>query len=344
MLPLGTGGAFVLGPGRCGSTMLSDILNTHPDILSLSEFFSMQGEGALLPGRISGRTYWRRLSHQTKSMRLMMTPENAPNEFLYRPGMGRFPIDNVPPLLASTLPHLSEDPDTLFDTLAETVPDQPKQTVEHHHSMLFERLKELCGGRVWVERTGMSIMYARLMPKLFPAAKYIMMYRDGRDVVLSFQAFKPIRPMIWNWTWFRKIGPNILDLDYPTARSRRLRFNDRFFGPDVLVKWMLNTAPPLKTCAEFWSQATLQSLPEFEKIPASRRTFLRFETLTSEPRSELVRLMRFLDVDVDEAWLDRSAAIPQALEPRWKRLDREQQQELSAWTEDARDAVDQTFR
>ncbi len=29
---------FVVGTGRCGSTMLSDMLRAHPDILSLSEF------------------------------------------------------------------------------------------------------------------------------------------------------------------------------------------------------------------------------------------------------------------------------------------------------------------
>ena len=36
---------FVLGTGRCGSTTLSDILNAHPRILSLSEFISFTGIG-----------------------------------------------------------------------------------------------------------------------------------------------------------------------------------------------------------------------------------------------------------------------------------------------------------
>ncbi len=273
----------------------------------------------------------------------MMTPENAPNEFLYRPGMGRFPIDNVPPLLASPLPHLSDDPDTLFDELSKTVPDHPKQTVERHHAMLFERLRELCGGKVWVERTGMSIMYVRLLPKLFPAAKHIMMYRDGRDVVLSFQAFKPIRPMIWNWKWFGKTGPSLLDLDSPAGRSRYFRFSDRFFAPKPLVKWMLNNPPPLETCAEFWSHATLQSLPEFANIPGDQRTFLSFEALTAKPRSELTRLVDFLGVNLDEAWLERTSTIPRQLEPRWKKLDLEQQSDLSAWTREARHAVDHAF-
>lgn len=343
MQDLGRDGAFVLGPGRCGSTMLSNTLKTHPDILSLSEFFAMQGTRGLLPGKLSGAAYWKRLSSQTKSVRLMMTPENAPNEFLYRAGMGRFPIDNVPPVLASTLPHLSDDPDALFDELAKSIPSQPRQTVECHHAMLFERLKELCGGQVWIERTGMSIMYARLLPQLFPKAKYVMMYRDGRDVALSFQAFKPIRPMIWNWKWSRRTGPSLLNLDYPSGRSRYLRIAERFFGPPPLVKWMLNTPPPLRTCAEFWSQATLQSLPEFDLIPANQRTFLRFEALTQNPNAELTRLLRFLDIEADPAWLKQAVTIPKRLAPRWKTLELQEQNQLSAWTEEARSAIERKF-
>jgi hypothetical protein len=30
---------FVVGTGRCGSTMLSAMLREHPDVLSMSEFF-----------------------------------------------------------------------------------------------------------------------------------------------------------------------------------------------------------------------------------------------------------------------------------------------------------------
>lgn len=29
---------FIVGTGRCGSTMLSNMLRKHPDVLSLSEF------------------------------------------------------------------------------------------------------------------------------------------------------------------------------------------------------------------------------------------------------------------------------------------------------------------
>ncbi len=37
---------FVLSTGRCGSTTLSNILNLHPAILSISEFVSFTGIAA----------------------------------------------------------------------------------------------------------------------------------------------------------------------------------------------------------------------------------------------------------------------------------------------------------
>ena len=45
-------GAFVLSSGRSGSTMLSDILASHPDIASLSEVLTYLGTRSLLPGRV----------------------------------------------------------------------------------------------------------------------------------------------------------------------------------------------------------------------------------------------------------------------------------------------------
>ncbi|WOE75069.1 sulfotransferase [Alterisphingorhabdus coralli] len=335
----GENGTFVLGPGRCGSTMLSNILNLHPDILSLFEFFSTQGVRSLLPGKISGKRYWQQLSTQTRSMRVMFTAKTAPSEFLYREGMGRFPIDNLPPLLVSTLPHISDNPQKLFDELARIVPRFPDQTIEAHHDRLFRTLQERLGRKIWVERTGLSQMYVKLLPRLFPEAKFILLYRDGRDVALSMQAFKPIRPAIWNWKWSGRFGPNPIDLDNPAGRSRHLRFNDRVFAVKPLVRWMVDTPPSLEDCAGFWSELMLTSIPEFLSLAEDRRHYLEYTRLVDDPKHELDRLAYFLEVEPDKTWLDAASAIPKRLEPRWKRLDADMQAKLSDWTAEAREAT-----
>ena len=111
-------GSFVLSSGRSGSTMLSDILASHPEIASLSEFFTFLGTRSLLPGRVSGARYWQRLSRQTPLYRQLFTAETAPREFLYPGTGGRFPEKNVPPILATTLPHLTDLPDALLGAAA----------------------------------------------------------------------------------------------------------------------------------------------------------------------------------------------------------------------------------
>ena len=42
--------AFVVGTGRCGSTLVSNMLNLHKEVLSLSEFFAFITDlGTLIP-------------------------------------------------------------------------------------------------------------------------------------------------------------------------------------------------------------------------------------------------------------------------------------------------------
>lgn len=337
---LGTGGAFVLGPARCGSTMLSETLNLHPGLLSVSEFLTMIGTRSLLPGRFSARAYWRLLSRRTAYMRRAVTPDTAPREFLYRPEMGRFTADNLPPIAITTLPHLTTTPDALFDALAERVLAHPRQTIEAHHAAAFETLKALCGGDVWVERSGASLIQARVLMTLFPAAKFVLMHRDGRDVALSLRAFPPARPMIWSWKWLSGWGPDFLDLDAPGGRSRWVAWTERYFSRIAPVDWMLRTPPPLSACAGFWSDLTLRTLPEFARLPPDRRHFLRYEQLTHDPHHEFVRLARFLGVDAPPEWLSRAARIPQARPPRWQSLDAETRRAISLQTEEARAALD----
>ena len=55
---------FIVGTGRCGSTMLSNMLREHPKVLSLSEFFAWTVDAgtalaeAFAPGPIDGAQFW----------------------------------------------------------------------------------------------------------------------------------------------------------------------------------------------------------------------------------------------------------------------------------------------
>lgn len=60
---------IVLNTGRCGSTLLSDILNGHPRVLGLSEFFSAVGMGTFRFRRVTGSRMWGAYSRQSARSR-----------------------------------------------------------------------------------------------------------------------------------------------------------------------------------------------------------------------------------------------------------------------------------
>ena len=110
-------GVFVVSTGRCGSTMLSDMLRLNPGILSLSEFFSLLMPDPLPAGELDAAAYWRLLSEPWVFFRHLYRLGLRVPEFLYVPGPGsRFTAaTGIPPILVTALPHLSEDPEGLYE-------------------------------------------------------------------------------------------------------------------------------------------------------------------------------------------------------------------------------------
>ena len=245
----------------------------------------------------------------------------------------------MPPILATTLPHLTARPDALFDALAETVPRQPRQTMPAHHLALFESLTETMGARVWVERSGLSLMQARVLRQGFEEAKFVFLHRDGRDVALSLRDFIPARLIIWSWMLFRKLGSNPIAIAAPTGASRKLALFERLFTPVFPVRRALATPPPLAACAGFWSEMVLAALPEFHALPPARRLLLGYEALCADPACQIDRLARFTGVDVPPDWLDRAARVPEKRPSRWRDLPADEQRALSAGTKAAREAL-----
>ena len=198
----------------------------------------------------------------------------------------------------------------------------------------------MTGGRIWVERSGGSFRFARLLPKLFPQAKFVFLYRYGRDVALSAQKFAAQWPMIRIWTLLRHFGFDPLNGDHPAGRSRMLAVQEAYLSRLIPLRWSVTYPPSLKACAQFWSAMTLRGLNEFMKIPAERRHILHYEQLTTAPAEEIAKLIDFLGVDAPPDWLTQASRLPEQRPPRWEGLPDEEQRALSDWTAEARSAVD----
>ena len=141
---------FVVGTGRCGSTLISNILRLHPRIASISEFFSFitdlgcQVSTAFPSHEVDGVWLWRLISTAWPRQNLMIRHDVAMDEVLYPfqgGGAHRFDRNSgVPAISQVTLPHLSGEPDALLDELEPLVCALPNGTPGTLFAQLFELL------------------------------------------------------------------------------------------------------------------------------------------------------------------------------------------------------------
>lgn len=303
--------------------MVSDVLNRHPRILSLSEFFSFVGLKAFLRRRVDGAYMWRLYSQQQNRSRLMLRgryeellyPVDAPD--------ARFSQDDVPPILCATLPHLTEGYEALYDELGPVVRGQPKQSPADHFRRHFQWLGERFNRRVWAERSGGSLLFASRLLRQFPEARVIHVYRDGRETALSMSNHYLFRMIVATLRAFQRVGIDMMDA---MARGRHWDrvspwlepFVSAFFRPERLPYDKLT----LTDFATFWSGMVERGQRIFSQLPPERFLPLRFEEAQANPEEQFRRLIRFISPELeDEAWLREASAIPRPTRSRFAKLE-----------------------
>ncbi|AGT08279.1 hypothetical protein [Paracoccus aminophilus] len=314
-------GAFILGSARCGSTLVSEILRSHPAILSLSEVFSMAGPAAFPAGRISAGRFWRGLARPTRLGSTIGNPKVAPQEFLY----GRQPNPQhdpffCPPILAIALPHLSTDPDALFDRLAETALAAPRQTAPDHYRNLFETLAHMQGKRLWVERSGGSLAATATLAAAFPDSRHVFLTRSGVETTLSMADYPATRMAVWMWKRLAPLGLDLLDPQSHYGRGRIWRLLQPLCGLAPLGR-ILAQKPDLCDVAGFWSAMTLRALPALRALPKTDFHHLSYEALIAEPGPQVAALGQFLAGEAPLDWLTTATALPKSRPPRSATLD-----------------------
>ena len=172
--------------------MVSSFLRDHPQILSLSEFFSAVTDlGTLIAesipeGSIDAEAFWRIIATPRAKQTIMHRHGLSMDEVLYRPGPGtRFSAESgVPPLLQTTLPHLAPDHEAFFDEVRAFVLGQPVAPASTHYRRLFGWLTARFGKRAWIERSGGALRAVGRMARAFPDAKFVHLVRDGRNCAI----------------------------------------------------------------------------------------------------------------------------------------------------------------
>ncbi len=320
---------FIVGTGRCGSTMLSNMLRGHPHVLSLSEFFSIVTDAGRMSSAFSiepieGRRFWAILAAASPRNNFALQHGIAAPELLYpsESPAARFTTGmGIPSILIATIPHLTADHDSLFEILRDEVQSWPTAPISEHYRCLFESLAERFDKWLWVERSGSSLYLVRQLLELFPDARFVHLVRDGQDAALSMQAHLGFRLGFVMASLGQFLGVD------PIASSDRTK-------TDRVPEAMRNLLPenfdaaafrafrvPLPLLGELWSQQIDVGLKALSALTDQRLLTLRYEDFFVDPKHQLDTFTSFLgDEFVDNDWSTRCAATMRQPKSTWRDL------------------------
>ena len=325
------GQVFIVGTGRCGSTLLSSVLRLHPEVTSISEFVSFatdlgnQIDATFVAGDVDGRWLWKLIATPMPRQNLMLRHDVAMDEVLYpwRDRAHRFNGETgVPAISQVTLPHLTDDPDGWLDALEPVVTAFPPAPVGIQLGRLFDWLAARGGGATWVERSGGSLRVVRRLIEHFPDARFVHIVRDGRDTALSMSRHRGFKMALACFQMLEMLGcdPFLSDdrrweADLPDDLAALLpeRFTRQAFCD-------FEAPPPL--CGHYWSGEIVEGLSVLDRVAPERLLTLRYEDLLDAPEPTLRRLVAYIarTDDVNAAFLARAARLVRRPASRWQEL------------------------
>lgn len=297
--------AIIISSGRCGSTLLSDLIAEEPETLSAQEFLMSVAPWARSQEVITGREYWEVLSSPKPELTTLFRIGLPPKEVRY-PSDGRWSgrLTELPRILVITLSKLTSDPDALFDQVAERVPEFPTQSVGQHHQMFLDLLAELTGKVRWVERSGGSSHVAPYVLKAFPTAKIVYLTRNWQDTARSMSRHPSFQLIQLRMEFLGKCG---LD-PFRLAPGQEVPQEMERFLPDRITADLLrergeDLSRYLGLCAFMHAQAE-QALSD---TPPTHLLKMTYEDLVADPVGELSRLGEFLEFADWRGWAQRVA-------------------------------------
>ncbi|MGB2693971.1 MAG: sulfotransferase [Dehalococcoidia bacterium] len=317
---------FIVGTGRCGSTLLSRMMAEHPSVLSVFEFFNgLDMTRRFSPEPMDGAAFATLISQEHPFVTMVLSRGYEVPEITYPFGdHARYKRDDrLPWILVSTLPRLTDDPDALFDETVAFASCLPRQQLSLQYRQLFEWLAERLGRTCWIERSGSSIDYVGALDALFPEARFLHLHRDGPETALSMREHHAYRLAISLMFQLSTDGEpsieNLRAIDQPGAPDR----SDR-------ISQLLKSRPPVEYFGRYWSQELENGLPVASKLGAERYLDARFEDMVAQPQQTLARIGAFFELDDGGDWIERAAGLVRGIPPtRFDTLSSAEQESLA---------------
>lgn len=304
---------LILSSGRCGSTLLSDLIAADPETLSVQESLINIGRDLWnSDDKMTGSEYWSVLGAPSLQWETTVRIGAIDPEVRY-PATGRWGGDlaALPPIARVTLPAISADPDSLFDLLGARVPDFPPQTLTQHHVMFLDLLASLGQRRRWVERSGASSALASPLLKKFPFDKVVYLTRELADTAVSMSRHSSFQFAIIRTELFFQCGFD----PYIESTRPRARGSDRQTPPKMqrLLPEQLTSTTLTERGGQVeqhklvWLGMSYVAETALTEHPPRQLLRMRYEDLVAAPEEQLTRLAEFLGFADPAGWAARSA-------------------------------------
>lgn len=343
---------FVISTGRSGSTALSNCINVHPKILSLSEFFLFlhfpnarwQDEGNSWEGltleRWDGAKFWEFLSRKSPARMDHYSNKGLKiKEFLYKVSeTSKFNGETgIPGILMIALPHLTDQPDQLYEELESVVVEFPEDRLDRQYRRLFDWLLKRFHCDVCVERSGKSVEFVDRLIKLFPRAKFIFLYRDVREIAMAFNRFQAYKMGMARRQAYKETGidPGDPRCDVSCLGDFKWLHPDHF-NMEKLEQFEI----PFDHLGSDLSSSMVSAANHLAKLPSEQVLNLRYETLAESPREQLTRVIQFIQPDSstckeNEKWVEQAAAMIRSKPNTWPELPSDKLKQLEEACEPA---------
>jgi putative sulfotransferase len=320
---------FIVGTGRCGSTMLSNMLREHPAVLSLSEFlvtiadFGGRISHAFPQVPIDGTRVWSIIAGCHPKQTTLLRKHCEIDEMIYPlTPRSRFSRETgVPAIMFAALPHLTARHDVLFDELREFVLTLDPAHAMRQYERIFEWLKQRFNRRVWVERSGGSLRAVPSLARRFPAARFIHVVRDGRDCSLSMSRHHGFRLHAVTQIMTTILGDDPFE-NSDRSRAWRLPARLRRLLPEQFdAETFRNLNLPPALFGLHWSREIRRGIAALAALPADRVLTIHFENLLENPAFWLRRMAAFIHPElVQEQWLRKAVSMVHVPRSSWKQL------------------------
>jgi hypothetical protein len=329
---------FVVGTGRCGSTLLSRMLGENHAVLSVFEFFTgLDMSRRFIDDDVPGSEIADLVSGEQPMVTAVLRRGYRVEEITYpfeeneedgaKSGIERRygPNDPLPWILVSTLGRLSEDPDTLYDEVMVKLRSQTPKPPREHYREIFEWLSEKYDCDAWIERSGSSIDYLVPLSEQFPDAKFLHLHRDGCEVALSMREHHAYRlPISLIYNAELKSGKRVSELGPIDVHAPP--------SGDDPISQILESRPPPAAFGRYWTDQVLHGYRALANLDTDQYLEIRFEDVCNEPRKSMQIIADFFELPSrEDDWMDRAAAIVRGLPPaRFDQLAQKEQDALRA--------------